>query len=218
MDWDKDIGLLLIDILMLSICILMYKKKTILGTYGKYMFAAMVVTFLIDILLYFIAMQKNIPGAYNQYIYIYGQCGIFFLLLFLMYQNLTKDKILQKVAKIITITFVVSFIFQIFHENESIKLLQNILYFNVFFLLSAITLFLLDTFKTDLILNLKNYYPFWFSLGLIIIYLAIIPSIIISSSPNSIKDKPLWSLIMFFVNFIGYGIIFVGLFKAKKLD
>jgi hypothetical protein len=88
----------------------------------------------------------------------------------------------------------------------------------VFFLLSAITLFLLDTFKTDLILNLKNYYPFWFSLGLIIIYLAIIPSIIISSSPNSIKDKPLWSLIIFFVNFIGYGIIFVGLFKAKKLD
>jgi branched-subunit amino acid transport protein AzlD len=195
MDWDKDIGLLLIDILMLSICILMYKKKTILGTYGKYMFAAMVVTFLIDILLYFIAMQKNIPGAYNQYIYIYGQCGIFFLLLFLMYQNLTKDKILQKIAKIITITFVVSFIFQIFHENESIKLLQNILYFNVFFLLSAITLFLLDTFKTDLIfISLIGFIVgvFWYWAN---------------------KGYYYWN-----INFIGYGIIFVGLFKAKKLD
>ncbi|NRS92019.1 hypothetical protein [Frigoriflavimonas asaccharolytica] len=218
MSWDKDIGLLVIDILMLSICILMYKKKTILGTYGKYMFAAMVVSFVIDVIIYYIGIQKNIPGISSLYIYIYGQTGVFFMLLFLMYQNLIKDKKLQKIAKLILISFVIFFLFQIYQLDISIKLLQNILYFDVFLLLFAITLFLLDTFKTDIILNLKNYYPFWFSLGLIIIYLAIIPSIIISSSPKSIKNNELWSIIIFFVNFIGYGIIFVGLFTAKKLD
>ncbi|MFC6268046.1 hypothetical protein [Frigoriflavimonas asaccharolytica] len=209
---------MVIDILMLSICILMYKKKTILGTYGKYMFAAMVVSFVIDVIIYYIGIQKNIPGISSLYIYIYGQTGVFFMLLFLMYQNLIKDKKLQKIAKLILISFVIFFLFQIYQLDISIKLLQNILYFDVFLLLFAITLFLLDTFKTDIILNLKNYYPFWFSLGLIIIYLAIIPSIIISSSPKSIKNNELWSIIIFFVNFIGYGIIFVGLFTAKKLD
>lgn len=196
----------------------MYKKKTILGTYGKYMFAAMVVSFVIDVIIYYIGIQKNIPGISSLYIYIYGQTGVFFMLLFLMYQNLIKDKKLQKIAKLILISFVIFFLFQIYQLDISIKLLQNILYFDVFLLLFAITLFLLDTFKTDIILNLKNYYPFWFSLGLIIIYLAIIPSIIISSSPKSIKNNELWSIIIFFVNFIGYGIIFVGLFTAKKLD
>ena len=90
--------------------------------------------------------------------------------------------------------------------------------FNVFLLLFVIALFLIDTFNSDLILDIKNYFPFWFSLGLIILYMAMVPSVIMTGK-SYLKMKPgLWSFIVFIINFLGYGITFVGILKAKKLD
>lgn len=181
------------------------------------MIAAMLVTYIIDCLNFFIRLDKNIDRIYTLYIYIYGGLGLFFLLIFLMYQKLIKNKILKNISKIITVLFILSFLFQVFSLNIKDGFPDMLLFLNVFLLLFMLSLFLLDTFKTDLILEIKNYYPFWFSFGLIIIYLGVVPSVIISDMPNSKVTAKMWASIMFIINIIGYGIIFVGLIKAKKL-
>ncbi len=218
MVWDKDIGLLIINILMLTICILMFKKKAVLGSYGKYMITAMVLTYLIDASVFYIRLYSNIPLVYTTYIYIYGAAGLFFFLIFLMYHSLIKDKILKNCTKVIIVSFLGYFIFQVLQNSLPLHLIQNIIYFNVFLLLFVIALFLLDTFKTDIILKINYYYPFWFSLGMIIIYIGMIPSIILSDSPKNEMTSGLWSVITFIINFLGYGILLIGLINAKKID
>ena len=217
MDWNRDIGLLIINILMLAICILLIKKKDILKPYGNYMIAAMVLTYLIDCSTFFIRTTDFIDRLYSLYIYIYGGLGLFFLIIFLMFQRLIKSNTLNIIAKLITISFLLSYIYQVLNLKINEGFPSVILYINVFLLLFMISLFLLDTFKTDIILEIIKYYPFWFSLGLIIIYMVMVPSIIISKSSTSTMTSGLWSFITFIINIIGYGILFVGLLKAKKI-
>lgn len=218
MDWNRDIQMAIINALMLSICILLYKKRKILGSYRFLMIGAMVVTYIVDVLTFYIRLDKDVDKSISLYVYLYGTFGLFFLLLFLMYQKLINNKVLKNIAKLITGLFLAFYTYQIYIFKIENGFPDNLLFFNVFLLLFTIALFLLDKFQTDIILDIKYYYPFWFSLGLIIIYLAIVPSVIISDIPNVKKNKSLWSLMIFIVNIIGYGIIFAGLFKAKKLD
>lgn len=202
---------------MLCICILLFKKRKILGSYRNLMIAAMLLTYIIDSVNFYIRLDKDIDQIYKLYIYIYGGLGLFFLLIFLMYQKIIKDTVLKNISKTLTVLFFLFFLFKIFTLNIKEGFPYDLLIFNIFLLLSAIALFLLDTFKTDLILEIKNYFPFWFSLGLIIIYLGIVPSIIITDISKSKETEKLWTMIMFIVNILGYGVIFVGLLKAKKL-
>lgn len=217
MDWDRNIGLFIINILMLAICILLIKKRKILQPYGSYMIAAMVLTYLIDCTTFFIRATDYIDRIYNTYIYIYAGLGLFFLIIFLMYQKLIQNSNLKNIAKIVTIVFIILYVYQIVTLNIENGFPEVILYINVFLLLFMIALFLIDTFNTDIILEIKKYYPFWFSLGLIIIYMVIVPSILISKSSTSTMTSGLWSFITFIINIVGYGILFVGLLQAKKI-
>jgi hypothetical protein len=218
MEWNRDIVLLLINILILSICVLLLKKRNILGSYFYYMFATMIITYIIDSVTFFIRLSDYINKIYSLYIYIFGGLGIFFLIIFIMYQNLIKDNILKNIAKASTILYLFFYFYQIFTLKFSDGFPEIILFFNVFLLLFVISLFLLDTFKTDLILELSHYYPFWFSLGLIVIYLGIVPSIILSEISSETMTSGLWSFITFIINLLGYGILLVGLLKAKKVE
>lgn len=217
MDWDRNIGLFIINILMLAICILLIKKRKILQPYGSYMIAAMVLTYLIDCTTFFIRATGYVDRIYNTYIYIYAGLGVFFLIIFLMYQKLIKNSNLKNIANIVTIVFIILYVYQIVTLNIENGFPEVILYINVFLLLFMIALFLIDTFNTDIILEIKKYYPFWFSLGLIIIYMVIVPSILISKSSTSTMTSGLWSFITFIINIVGYGILFVGLLQAKKI-
>lgn len=217
MEWNRDIGLLIINILMLSILVLLIRRRNILGEYQLYMISAMAITYFIDLFAFYIRLSTTIPKIYNLYLYIFGALGLFFLIIFLMYQNLIKTRLLRKLAKAVTVLFVIFYLYQIFTIKFSDGFPENILFFNVFLLLFVIALFLLDTFKTDLILEIKYYYPFWFSLGLIVIYLGIVPSIIISKISSTTMLSGLWSFITFIINIVGYGILLVALIKAKKI-
>lgn len=217
MDWNRDIGLFLINLLILSILVLLIRRRNILGDYKYLMIAVIAVTYVIDALTYFIRVSKSLPAIYTLYIYIYFGLGLFFLLLFLMYQKLIKNKMLKKIAYAITGLFLLFYGYQIMTINLADGFPQIILFFNVFLLLFVIALFLLDTFKTDLILEINHYYPFWFSLGLIVVYLGMVPSIIISKISSSTMTSGLWVFITFIINFVGYGILLVGLLKAKKI-
>lgn len=218
MDWNRDIGLVIINILMLIILVLLIKKRKLLGDYKYDMIGAMGITYLIDVVTFYIRLTKSIPSIYNLYIYIYGGLGVFFLILFLMYQKLIKNRKLKMLALATTMMFILFYCYQIFTLNVADGFPQNILFFNVFFLLFIIALFLLDTFKTDLILEINHYYPFWFSIGLIVIYVGMVPSIIISKIASSTIMIGMWSLITFIINVVGYGILLWGLLKAKKIE
>lgn len=217
MEWNRNIGLYFINILMLIICIIIFKKRNVLGAYYPYIFAAMLLTYLIDSVT-FILRSIGANDIYNLYIYIYAGLGLFFLIIFLMYQNLIKNNTLKNISKLITVFFLISYFYEIFNIKISDGFPSIILFINVFLLLFVISLFLLDTFKTDLILEISHFYPFWFSLGLIIIYLGIVPSIFISKIVTGRNSINLWSFITFIVNVFGYGILLIGLFRAKKLD
>lgn len=217
MVWDKDIGLIIINILMLIICLLMFRKKADLGSYGKYMIAAMVLTYLIDTVVFFLRVCTNIHFIYRTYIYIFGGLGLFFFIIFLMYQQIINHATLKKIAQVSTVLFCLFYIYKVSTITLSDGFPEEIFFFNVFLLLFVIALFLLDTFKSNIIFEINHYYPFWFSLGLIVIYVGMVPSIIISKVSASMMMSGLWSFITFVINLVGYGILFFGLLKAKKV-
>ena len=218
MEWNRDIGLVIINILMLVILIFLVKKRRSLGDYKYYMIGAMGITYLIDVVTFYIRLTKSIPSIYTLYIYVYGGLGVFFLILFLMYQKLIKNKNLKMLALGITAIFILFYFYKVFTLNIAEGFPQNILFFNVFLLLFIIALFLLDTFKTDLILEINHYYPFWFSIGLIVIYVGMVPSIIISKIASSTIIVGMWSFMTFIINGVGYGILLWGILKAKKIE
>lgn len=218
MEWNRDIGLVIINILMLVILIFLIKKRRSLGDYKYYMIGAMGITYLIDVVTFYIRLTKSIPSIYTLYIYVYGGLGVFFLILFLMYQKLIKNKNLKMLALGTTAVFILFYFYKVFTLNIAEGFPQNILFFNVFLLLFIIALFLLDTFKTDLILEINHYYPFWFSIGLIVIYVGMVPSIIISKIASSTIMIGMWSFITFIINGVGYGILLWGILKAKKIE
>lgn len=217
MEWHRNLGLLLINILMLCICILLVIKKHNFGTYFFFMLATMVTSYVVDSLA-FLFRLLDYPLKYIINVYMYGGLGLTFTFIFLMYQNLIKDPFLKNISRVISLLFLLFYLFKIFTIKASEGFPETIMFFNVFLLLFVIALFMLDTFKTDLIMEISHYYPFWFSLGLIIIYVGVIPSIIISQISASTMTNGLWSFIMFLINFIGYGLLLIGLVKAKKLD
>jgi hypothetical protein len=68
-------------------------------------------------------------------------------------------------------------------------------------------------------MHLKSYFPFWASLGLIIIYTGVLPLTIISSVADKSMNISIFYLFLAVFNILGYSIILFGVFRAtsKKL-
>lgn len=151
--------------------------------------------------------------------FVIGVNFISFLLFFIYFYKLLRMKDTKTIQLLIISVFVSSFcILGIIYGKSFFISFPAFFYFlETVMLLFSITLLLYETFNSDIILNLKDYFPFWVSLSLIIIYVGLLPILFLVKNVKLTISADVYYIILFFINLIGYGILSYGIFRSRKV-
>lgn len=214
MKFDTDIFSILINIQILACLLLMIIKRKKLGTNINYMIVGTLFSFLSNFLGKVLIEFKWIKT--NHFVFNIGVLLItFFFYLYYFYRQTVRLK-LKRIQFSILIIFLITYITFFFIDKDFIMVFPIKFYFiETILLLISISVFLTQTFKSEIVLNINHYFPFWLSLGLLILYCGLMPILIIGTNPKLGMNIYLFTTIMFFINFIGYGVIIRGIFLSK---
>jgi len=215
MAWNVELGKqisMTILVIMMILIIVKYKK---IEKVNLFFFVGYLLLSVSDFFFYFYYKLTNLPT--EKY---YSIClAIVFLMYLLYYYKLIYLPLLKKIQLVLLVLFfvnifAVSFIEKSFFENLSF----NIFYINILLLIFSIILFLYQTFNSDKIFEIKNYLPFWLSVGSLIFYTGIIPLFFFRVKVS----EDLFAIIVFLLNLINNIVIAFGLFwnkpdKAKQV-
>ena len=212
MDWIREAttSFLIISFFLL----LIYRKK--LGKTTQIFTLAIAIMSIVNV---FSAIYRRIDTSFNSTPYfVVGVSFFSFLLFYIYFYKLLKLK-QTRMLQLFTISmFVATFAIVGIIEGKDF-FLQFPSYFYLFqtiLLMFSITLFFYETFNSDIILNIKDYFPFWVCLSLIIIYVGILPVLFFIQSDNFRVNRNVFIIVMFFINLIGYGILSYGILRSKK--
>lgn len=154
------------------------------------------------------------------YFFVIGVNFLSFLLFLIYFYLLLKLEWIKRIQLLLIAIFVSVFILMgiIQGQNFFLKFPSYFYLVETLILLVSITLFFYETFNSDIILNIKDYFPFWVSLSLIIIYVGLLPLLFFLQSVNYSLSLNVYIIILFFINLIGYGILSYGVFRSKKVS
>jgi hypothetical protein len=129
---------------------------------------------------------------------------------------MTTQPNLKKLQLAVIILFLLAYFIFIISDELFFKRFSIDLYFvETILLITSIGIFLFQTFKSELVLNIKQYFPFWVSLGLLILYCGLLPILIFSTKPGFSINMNLFNSILILVNVVGYGVMIKGVFSSK---
>lgn len=210
-----EISRLAINLLIFFCLILLILKRENLGRNIIYFILAIFTTLLSNLLgkiLINLFLLKS-----NHLIFNIGILLITFFLFFLYFYRKTTRLKLKRIQFGIICIFLLSYGLFLIFDTEFMDTFPIYFYFIETILLTiSILVFLFQTFKSELVLNITQYFPFWASLGLIILYCGLMPILIIGTQPHLGMNVTLFFSIMLFINFIGYSIIIKGIFSSKR--
>ena len=214
MIWNQYLASIIVFFLMTTCVILMLIKKKHLDQGKNYYILAIALLTIIET---FIFIGKNYIENFKPIIYYTIVVNFFvFFLFFLYFHQLLKNNKLQKVNLILIVLFLLNYIGSAYIDETFFTKFSFFSYFiQVVLLTSGIYLVMSQTFNSDKILALSNYFPFWVCLSMLVIYLGVLPLIIVSYTAASYMNLNLFNAILFLVNMIGYSILLYGIIKAK---
>ncbi len=214
-EWDRNLDTLIQLSLVVAFTFVLIIKRKNLGDEIFYFIVAMVIIAVNNALAltsrFFFPRFNTIP------FYVFGVTLGAFLFFFLYLRKLLVSAQARMISLVLTISFIVLFIcFAIFRENFFQKFPFRFYFIELFILVINIFLVLRETFNSDKVLNIKSYYPIWICTGLMIVYLAVAPLLIISNLRHEVAINNIFFIILFIVNMLGYSLMLVGVFFAKS--
>lgn len=143
-----------------------------------------------------------------------------FLLFYLYYLKilvLPRTKLIQKI--LIGVFILVFGVMSLVYKQSFFYVFPIYFYFfEIVLLLVSITLFLYESFNSDIILGIKTYFPFWVSMSLIVLFVGLVPVLLFVNSVDTKVSWEVYSSLVFFINLIGYGILSYGTVRSRKTD
>ncbi len=218
MQWNREIAGLIVIVSIIFLTLLLVFKRRNLERPIFYFIGAIVMLSLVEITGF---LTKIFDHEYNtSKLYAIVTNFFVFLLYLLYFQKILQTKRLRNVNVIIIVLFVANYLGSALLIEEFFTSFSFVSYFvQVILLTGSINLVMSQTFNSDKILSLSTYFPFWVCLSLLIIYLGVLPLLMISNAAAQLINLNLFFAILFLVNFLGYNILLVGIFKAKtKLE
>ncbi len=202
-------------ILLLLVCIflLAYWKK--LGKHSTYFILSMLFILVPNILSFgqdLFRLEVDTTVFFVIFVNILG--FLFFFIYFYRIQGVANIKKFQ-LAFIILFLLVVVWMILKFREGFFAEFPMYFYVFETLLLIVFIALFFYDTFNSDIILNIKKYFPFWVSLSLIIIYVGLIPILFFIQEVNQEVNRNVYFFILYAINIIGYFILFYGILNSR---
>ncbi|MBP7174070.1 MAG: hypothetical protein KBA33_08410 [Cloacibacterium sp.] len=218
MTFNREISGWIINILMLLVTIFLVIRRKNLGKNIQYFIIAMGLGTCIEFFNIFMRLRN--PNYNSSFSYSIGVILFVFLFLLIYFYQILESKKLKKIQLYLIIVFLLNYAISVLLIKDffgSFPFITN--FVNTILLLFSIVLLLNQTFNSNRIMHLKSYFPFWASLGLIIIYTGVLPLTIISSVADKSMNISIFYLFLAVFNILGYSIILFGVFRAtsKKL-
>lgn len=209
MNWNVEIGKqisMVILVIMMILIVIRYRK---IEKVNFFFFAGYILLSLNDFFFYY---YHKLTSLSTERFYTICITIVFFLYL-LYYMKLLSAQVLKKIQFFILVCFVLSILAMSYVDKSLFEHFSfNMLYINILLLTFSILLFLYQTFNSDKIFEIKNYLPFWISVGLLIFYIGIIPIFYFRTSVS----QDIYFFILFLLNLISNIIIAIGLFWTKQ--
>lgn len=214
MNWNREIASLVITCLMLLtfILLIIYRKK--LGKKIIYFILAIGLGTFIEIMIsvgwWFFHVSNTVT------VYVIGTNLGVFLLFFIYFHSILEVKTLRVISSIFIGLFLLEYVLSaIFIESFFTHFPFFSYLIQVVLLSGSIYLVISQTFNSEIILNLSGYYPIWICVGLMEIYLGVMPLLIMSNTSQKMMNANMFFIILFLVNVIGYSILITGIFFAS---
>lgn len=209
---------ILIFIYFLIILFMVIKRKK-LGSQIHYFIIAMLFVFLSESLSLLGTILYGDSFRVNR-INVVGVIILFFLSVFVYFYKTLENKRLKAIQLGIIGLDILNIIFSlIFIEDFFIYLPYPTYFVTIFLLLASVALFFFETFNSEKVLNIMDYYPFWIAISLIVLYVGMLPLMIISKNAMELSiSRNIFLILLYIVNFTGYTIMLVGIFFSKKTN
>lgn len=193
----------------------MFLKKKNLSEGSNYIIAAIGISTFIEI---YNIVRKYVDDSYTSVTsYVIGVNLITFLLFFLYFQRILISKKSKNINLTIIILFLASYLYFAITTVDFFSKFPFFSYFvEVILLTGSIYLVMSQTFNSDKILFLGNYFPFWVCMSLLVTYLGVLPLLIASRNASNLMNLNIFFAILFVVNVMGYLILLVGIIKMKR--
>ena len=209
---------ILIFIYFLIILFMVIKRKK-LGSQIHYFIIAMLFVFLSESLSLLGTILYGDSFRVNR-INVVGVIILFFLSVFVYFYKTLENKRLKTIQLGIIVAHILNIIISlIFIEDFFIYLPYPTYFVTIFLLLASVALFFFETFNSEKVLNIMDYYPFWIAISLIVLYVGLLPLMIISKNAMELSiSRNIFLILLYTVNFTGYTIMLVGIFFSKKTN
>lgn len=209
MTWNVELGKQISMVILVIMVALIIIRSGKLEKINFYFFAGYILISMTDFFFYFYFKLTN---SFTERFYSISMTVVFFLYL-LYYFKLFSMQILRKIQSILLVGYVLSIAAMSYLDEGLFSHFSfNMLYVSILFLTFSIILFLYQTFNSDKIFEIKNYLPFWVSVGLLIFYIGIIPIFYFRTSVY----PDVYFFILFILNLISNIVIAVGLLWSKQ--
>ena len=217
MEWNRELASNFTTIWMLVTLFFLILKKKKLGEHINIFTYSLAVGTAIEIFNIFAFI--NDPTYNSIPLYVVGVNVVVFLLFFLYFHQLLQSRKLKRINLILIALFIGTNLLSILFAKDYFVSFPFLSHFILVTLLTvSIFLVMSQTFNSDKILQIKNYYPFWVCIALMLIYLGVMPLLIISRNAVQMMNMDIFFIILFMVNIIGYSILIIGTFFARDLD
>ena len=209
---------ILIFIYFLIILFMVIKRKK-LGSQIHYFIIAMLFVFLSESLSLLGTILYGDSFRVNR-INVVGVIILFFLSVFVYFYKTLENKRLKAIQLGIIGLDILNIIFSlIFIEDFFIYLPYPTYFVTIFLLLASVALFFFETFNSEKVLNIMDYYPFWIAISLVVLYVGMLPLMIISKNAMELSiSRNIFLILLYIVNFTGYTIMLGGIFFSKKTN
>lgn len=210
MNWNIEIGKQISMAISFIVMVLMIIKSRKIGRENLFFIVGYGLLSVIDIFCHFYFRTTN---QSTEIFYVIGLLVIVFFLYLLYYFRLLYLPVLKKIQFIILILFVINIVVMFCTKDDLLHHFSfNILYTDILLLMFSIILFLYQTFNSDKILDLNNYFPFWISVALLILFIGSIPIFYFRTTVS----EHIYFFILFMLNIISNGILLLGLLLNKQ--
>lgn len=215
MMWNREIAGIVINLLMAASVLFLIIKRKQLGNYIEYFITALGLLTAIEI---FNSVLMIINPQYNSSaVYIIGINFFVFLFFLIYFYKVLYTKRLKNFSLIIIGLFFLNYILSALMINDFFSHFSFFSYFiEIILVMASVYLVLSQTFNSDKVLSLSTYFPFWVCISLLVTYLGILPLLIISNTAAKMMNLEIFFTILFIVNVVGYLILLIGIFRARK--
>ncbi len=219
MEIDRILLSSILNVIYLLIIVMMVVKRKELGSQIHYFIIAMLFVFLSESLsllgtiLYgdsFKVIRINVVGVII----------LFFLAVFVYFYKTLENEKLKTIQFGIVVLHILNIIISIIFIDDFFTYMPYPTYFaTIVLLLASVALFFFETFNSEKVLNILDYYPFWIALSLIILYVGLLPLIIISKNAVQLSiSRNIFLILLYTVNFSGYMVMLTGIFFSKRTN